>query len=385
VLVPYLYALPGGVRRVLGEGLPRLEGCDVRYVELGRNQADMDEMEAAGVAVDRVSGVAGPGILSERSGLGRAADLARAAPRLLRIALRLRRALRNADVAYVHGFRELLLVAIALAATSAARRPAVVWHCHGEVAGRKAALTRPLAARCHRVIAVSDHIARVLVASGIPAAKIVRIPNAVPQAGPLPRPRAWRGGERPLLVASATLRMEKGAGTAIDALGLLPDDFVLWVTGDQADLAARSCAVELQRHAERIGVASRVKFLGQLSDVPAAMRDAFAVLCPSLVPEGFGLAAVEPMTVGAPVVVSDRGALPEVAGHGRAGLVFTAGDAAALAREVRRLEDAELRAAIVARAHEHARTRFGFERWVEEVQGVLRDARRDRERGRGLS
>jgi len=59
----------------------------------------------------------------------------------------------------------------------------------------------------------------------------------------------------------------------------------------------------------------RVVLLGSLSDVElAAVTAGAAVFClPSLM-EGFGLTALEAMACGVPVVVSDRGSLPEVVG-----------------------------------------------------------------------
>lgn len=59
----------------------------------------------------------------------------------------------------------------------------------------------------------------------------------------------------------------------------------------------------------------RVVLLGSLSDLElAAVTAGAAVLClPSLM-EGFGLTALEAMACGVPVVVSDRGSLPEVVG-----------------------------------------------------------------------
>ena len=59
----------------------------------------------------------------------------------------------------------------------------------------------------------------------------------------------------------------------------------------------------------------RVILLGSLSDVElAAVTAGAAALClPSLM-EGFGLTALEAMACGVPVVVSDRGSLPEVVG-----------------------------------------------------------------------
>jgi len=59
----------------------------------------------------------------------------------------------------------------------------------------------------------------------------------------------------------------------------------------------------------------RVVFLGSLSDVElAAVTAGAAVFCLPSFMEGFGLTALEAMACGVPVVVSDRGSLPEVVG-----------------------------------------------------------------------
>ena len=60
------------------------------------------------------------------------------------------------------------------------------------------------------------------------------------------------------------------------------------------------------------------------------------LVLPSL-EEGFGMTAVEAMQAGVPVVVSDRGALPEVAGD--AGLIVDPTSAADIARAIERLLD----------------------------------------------
>jgi glycosyltransferase involved in cell wall biosynthesis len=70
--------------------------------------------------------------------------------------------------------------------------------------------------------------------------------------------------------------------------------------------------------------------------------------------EGFGLPVLEAMTVGVPVIVSNRGALPEVAGN--AGLVVEPDDDAALAAAMKRyLTDPATAAAASARGLVRAR------------------------------
>lgn len=70
-------------------------------------------------------------------------------------------------------------------------------------------------------------------------------------------------------------------------------------------------------------------------------REASMLVLPSL-DEGFGMPALEAMTMGVPVVASNRGAIPEVVGD--TGLLVDAEDATALAAAIERvLDDASLR------------------------------------------
>ena len=67
--------------------------------------------------------------------------------------------------------------------------------------------------------------------------------------------------------------------------------------------------------ARELGVEEGIEWLGYLSDddLRKAYQDADALAHPSLY-EGFGLQVLEAMACGTPVVCSDRGSLPEVAG-----------------------------------------------------------------------
>ena len=75
----------------------------------------------------------------------------------------------------------------------------------------------------------------------------------------------------------------------------------------------------LEALARGLDVTASVVFPGPIddADLPALYSGCAAFVLPSL-DEGFGLPAVEAMACGAPVVVSNRGALPEVVGPGAA-------------------------------------------------------------------
>ena len=80
--------------------------------------------------------------------------------------------------------------------------------------------------------------------------------------------------------------------------------------------ADSSHARELQKRAGELGLEDRVVFPGYVAEaaLPALYRGATVFVYPSLY-EGFGMAVLEAMASGAPVVTSDRGGTAEVAGE----------------------------------------------------------------------
>ena len=101
--------------------------------------------------------------------------------------------------------------------------------------------------------------------------------------------------------------------------------------------------------ASTLGVANRIQELGRIDDrALARVYNACNVFAQPSRYEGFGVPVIEAMACGLPVVCSDGGALPEVAG-GAARVVplESAPDGAALANALAEvIEDAEMRAAL---------------------------------------
>lgn len=379
-----MFAFPGGLHRVLTEGLPTLQrvaALQVVYAELCQNEEDMDLLESAGISVDREIGVPGPGVVSYRKGFFRVKDSLSAAPRIAKVVLRLRRSLARYDVVYVHGYRELLLTVIALRGIPRRCQPPLVWHCHGVYLPGERPLLPFLADHCQAIIAVSDRACGALSALGIPRGRIHRVYNAVGElvrariTGEEPPLPTGAPGEFTFLVPCASLRRHKGAHIAVAALRNLPSRFVLWVTGDYSDPIGRSYLNELRDLAYRDGVQDRVHFIGRRSDIYSVMRAVSAVVVPSTYEEAFGLAAVEPMLLGVPVVVSERGGLPEVVDFGNAGLTFDPDCDGALAGCLQALDnDSALRHRILVNAERRVADLFNYNRWAKEVSDVLHTA-----------
>ncbi|MCU1278896.1 MAG: hypothetical protein JWM53_2442, partial [bacterium] len=106
------------------------------------------------------------------------------------------------------------------------------------------------------------------------------------------------------------------------------------------------------------GLADDVSFLGEQLDVVATLRRAHAFLLPSET-ESFGLAALEALACGVPVVATRAGGLPEVVRENEDGFLLPVGDVDAMAAAVGHiLDDAALHRRLSATARAGAVSRF---------------------------
>jgi glycosyltransferase involved in cell wall biosynthesis len=221
----------------------------------------------------------------------------------------------------------------------------------------------------HRRVAVSRCVAEsVRVAEHVPVARQSIIEHGID----LPRFVAADGlavreelaaGARPIVACVSRLDEDKGVETLLAAHAKVGRDALLVLVGD-GPLRRR-----LETMAAQLGLQDHVRLLGLRNDVERIYAAADVVACPShgeLFPEAFGLAVVEAMAAGKPVVVSDSGAMPEVVAHGRYGLVVPRKDPVALAGAIGRLIDDHLLAARLGQAAQaRARERYAMEAWID--------------------
>jgi glycosyltransferase involved in cell wall biosynthesis len=217
---------------------------------------------------------------------------------------------------------------------------------------------RWLYGRMDAVIAISRAARDALAARGIDAQRVAIVPSGVAVEsfhdldGAAARRALSIGPSQPVLAIVASLHERKGHAVLLDALarlaagGLTPLCLAAG-TGPEGDA--------LHDRAQRLGLASQLRWLGQLSDVRPVLAAADVVVMPSLA-EGLGVAAIEAMAAGRPVIASAVGGLPELIVDGAQGLLVPPGDAMALAAALERcVGDAALRARLGAAGHERAR------------------------------
>jgi glycosyltransferase involved in cell wall biosynthesis len=116
--------------------------------------------------------------------------------------------------------------------------------------------------------------------------------------------------------------------------------------------------------AREAGLAEHLEILGELDDVRPLLSVADAFLLPSA-QESFGLAALEAMACGAPVVASRVGGLPEVITDGLTGFLRDPDDHAGMAQAILDLlDDPSLRQRVAALARASVVDRFDEDRVV---------------------
>jgi glycosyltransferase involved in cell wall biosynthesis len=127
---------------------------------------------------------------------------------------------------------------------------------------------------------------------------------------------------------------------------------------------------ELRGLASQLGIADRVCWLGERRDVWAILRslDAFVIASKF---EPFGVAVLEAMATGLPIIATDVNELREILDGGRAGMLVPAERPDALARAMTTVSsDADLRARLGGHASGVARERYSLPAVVAAYQGL---------------
>lgn len=290
--------------------------------------------------------------------------------RSLRALPPLRRVMKGADIVHVHLFPAFYLVALA---SRGLGKPLFFTDHSTDNRRRHMPWLRPLERLAHRpftrLLAVS-HAGRRALARWLGMApdtgRIAVVGNGIDlekwqrgKSGHLPSPA-------PLLLMAARFSAAKDQATVIRAMTVLKKRGVRCVFA--GDGPGRKAAGKL---AHELGVEGCVEFAGDRNDVPQLAHTA-AVAVVSSHWEGFGLAAVEMMAAGVPLVVSDIEGLAEAVGD--AALRFAPGNHVELARCVERiLDDPVLRGDLTVRGRRRA-ARFDIAATARTHSDLYREA-----------
>jgi glycosyltransferase involved in cell wall biosynthesis len=197
--------------------------------------------------------------------------------------------------------------------------------------------------------------------------------DALPARGSVrERDPAWAG--RTLALFLSRLDRKKGLDLLLAALAQArarEADVALTVAGNGDAAFERA----VRRDAVRLGIETDIRWTGFLDgrEKLAALADADLFVLPSY-SENFGVAAVEAMAAGLPVVVSDQVGIHREVAEARAGLVVPC-DPEALADAMLTLaSDPALRAKLGARGRQLARDRFSLDAMTDGLVAMYGEA-----------
>jgi glycosyltransferase involved in cell wall biosynthesis len=240
------------------------------------------------------------------------------------------------------------------------------------LAGR--AVERALGARSAAIIAVAAEERATALADGIaePERVVVVHPGVSvdPELPADPRLESFRDGT-PLLGLVAGLREQKGLPTLLDALERLarggrPLRFAIVGNGPLRE--------EIEQRVRCGPLAGSTLVLPFRGRVEPYLRPLDAFVLPSLW-EGLPMAVLEAMAMGLPVVASAVNGTPEAVEDGVTGYLVPPADPVRLAERLEAIAaDGEAREAMGRAAREAARSRFGVERMVDQLEAVYRAA-----------
>ena len=226
-------------------------------------------------------------------------------------------------------------------------------------------LTRPFLRWIWRqadaVVANSEGL-RELAQRTTPELPIAVIPNGVDVPELLPPPPASR---TPRLLTMGRLTQQKGIDVLLRALTRLRDlDFALDIAGDGPDRAG------LERMAQELGVAERVRFLGWVprAEIARTYADAAVFVLASRI-EGMPNVVLEAMAYGRPVICTRVFGAAELVDEGKTGLLIDVEDEVQLTEALRTLlTSPDLRACMGAAGRRRVEERFT---WAATAQSYL--------------
>lgn len=281
----------------------------------------------------------------------------------------------GAGVVHCHGFFAGVL---GRAAAWWAGVPVLVHHLHTAdptLRGRHRRLERLLARVTTRVICCSRAVAEDAAERlGIPRPLLTVIPNGIDPPPETSRTEALGllgNPAPPVLGCVGSLTRHKGQAVLLEAVRRLPGAFragTVVLIGDGPERGA------LERLAGQPGGGWIVRFAGARCDARRLLPALDVAVVPSL-REGLGLAALEAMDAGLPVIASRVDGLPEVVEEDRTGLLVRPGHAGDLAAAIVRVLSLQDRGrSLGLRGRQAVEARFRAATMARRVRSIYEEA-----------
>jgi glycosyltransferase involved in cell wall biosynthesis len=386
---PGVQALPR-ILMVTGAYFPEISSSGVQCQNIAQQLRGRAEVEVLTTSVDQtlarhdtVDGIPVTRIrVDVRSGLSKLRAFRRMTIDLVRL-------VRRSDIIHLHGYSSKNVLVTVIAKMF---RKSIVMSLHTsgfdepDAIERQGSLALWAFMSADLYLSVSPGLVETYLAAGLPAERILLVPNGIDIdrfAPPSPSERAALR-ERfslppaaPVIAFVGFFSADKQPRVLFDAWLLLQEQglsgaILMFVGATRSDYfeVDDTIAPAMVADAERAGVADRLRFIGVTHDVQGYLRAADMYVLPSR-REGLPVALLEAMACGLPCVASRLpGSTDAIIDHDRNGLLTPPGDAGELAHHMARvLGDEQLRIRLGAAARDTITRRYSSgnvaDRWSE--------------------
>ena len=279
------------------------------------------------------------------------------------------------DVVHAHDPHGVAMASLALSMSTELDKPPLVAARRVDFHMKDNALSRWKYRQVDCFICASEAIRQMVIADGVPAARVVTVLEGIDlghvEAAPVANLHAelWLPHHAPIVGNVAALVPHKGQRHLIEAAAIVvtkvPD--ARFVIAGEGELRPA-----LERQIKDHHLEKHVFLAGFHPDV-LSVHKAFDIFVMSSVTEGLGTSLLDAMACGKPTVATTAGGMPEVVVDGQTGLLVPPRDHEAMANAIiRLLSDARARRAMGAAGEARVRERFSAERMVQDTLAVYR-------------
>lgn len=216
-----------------------------------------------------------------------------------------------------------------------------------------------------RIIVVSDYMKQELLRNGFDPSRVVIHPPVPPMGDATLRSSF---SERNLIVFAGQIIRGKGVDILLHALSQITCRFECVILGDGSHRPA------CERLCRRLGLDDRVEFRGFVpqQQLKEFYRECSVVVVSSVWPEPIATIGLEAMRYALPVVAFDAGGIKDWLQDGVNGFLIPWMDRSEFARRIERiLCDKPLARQMGQRGFDLARTRFGFDQYISNLQELF--------------
>jgi glycosyltransferase involved in cell wall biosynthesis len=279
------------------------------------------------------------------------------------------------DVIHAHDPHGVAMAALALSMSTQLDKPPLVAARRVDFHIKGNALSRWKYRQVDCFICASDAIRRMVIADGVPPARVVTVHEGIDlervEAAPAANLHAelWLPHQAPIVGNVAALVPHKGQRHLIEAAAIVvtrvPD--ARFVIAGEGELGPA-----LERQIKDHHLEKHVFLAGFRPDV-LSVHKGFDIFVMSSVTEGLGTSLLDAMACAKPIVATTAGGMPEVVVDGTTGLLVPPRDHEAMADAiVRLLTDAKARRAMGAAGQARVREHFSAERVVQDTLEIYR-------------